>query len=286
MEESKEEIKPNPDLAKLVSMFYLRSATTLKHEYDHPGGAYQKVVFKDERFPQMDHRYKRTHLGSVRVKYDDNDTPIFVVQSRLIANQRYKHGSTDFYTKESKSIDKALKTMLDFVRPYSLNEVRSETVHDFTSTMDKWVYAAKKEYNNVKIESRKEIVEEMLHLKSLGVQFKTSAFRKLAEEVEGIYAEYKRRTEAKFNAYHVVFTPNMIYVTAGGLLKTSYDDFTFKPGDATPKAYQAIETLPENILSSIGLLKMVNMGESVDEVGIRVNENEFYILEKLDNPSY
>jgi len=286
MEENKEEIKPNPDLAKLVSMFYLRSATTLKHEYDHPGGAYQRVVFKDERFPQMDHRYKRTHLGSVRVKYDDNNTPIFVVQSRLIANQRYKNGSTDFYTKESKSIDKALKTMLDFVRPYSLNEVRSETVHDFTSTMDKWVYAAKKEYNNVKIESRKEIVEEMLHLKSLGVQFKTNAFRKLAEEVEGIYAEYKRRTEANFKAYHVVFTPNMIYVTAGGLLKTSYDDFTFKPGDATPKAYQAIETLPENILSSIGLLKMVNTGESVDEVGIRVNENEFYILEKLDNPSY
>ena len=286
MEENKEEIKPNPDLAKLVSMFYLRSATTLKHEYDHPGGAYQRVVFKDERFPQMDHRYKRTHLGSVRVKYDDNDTPIFVVQSRLIANQRYKHGSTDFYTKESKSIDKALKTMLDFVRPFSLDEVRRESVQDFTNSMDKWVSAAKKEYNNVKIESRKEIVEEMLHLKSLGVQFKTSVFRKLADEVEGIYAEYKRRTEAKFSAYHVVFTPNMIYVTAGGLLKTSYDDFTFKPGDATPKAYQAIETLPENILSSIGLLKMVNTGESVDEVGIRVNENEFYILEKLDNPSY
>jgi hypothetical protein len=53
--------------------------------------------------------------------------------------------------------------------------------------MDKWVSAAKKEYNNVKIESRKEIVEEMLHLKSLGVQFKTSVFRKLADEVEGIY---------------------------------------------------------------------------------------------------
>ena len=47
MEENKEEIKPNPDLAKLVSMFYLRSATTLKHEYDHPGGAYQRVFFKD-----------------------------------------------------------------------------------------------------------------------------------------------------------------------------------------------------------------------------------------------
>jgi len=286
MEENKEEVKPNPDLAKLVSMFYLRSATTLKHEYDHPGGAYQKVVFKDERFPQMDHRYKRTHLGSVRVKYDDNDTPIFVVQSRLIANQRYKHGSTDFYTKESKSIDKALKTMLDFVRPYSIDEVRNESVHDFTSTMDKWVSAAKKEYNNVKIESRKEIVEEMLHLKSLGVQFKTSVFRKLADEVEGIYGEYKRRIEARFRAYHVVFTPNVICVTAGELLKNSYDDFTFKSGDAALKAYQAIETLPENILSSIGLLKMVNTGESVDEVGIRVNENEFYILEKLDNPSY
>jgi hypothetical protein len=286
MEENKEEIKPNPDLAKLVGMFYLRSATTLKHEYDHPGGAYQRVVFKDERFPQMDHRYKRTHLGSVRVKYDDNDTPIFVVQSRLIENQRYKHGSTDFYTKESKSIDKALKTMMDFVRPYSIDEVRRETVHDFTSTMDKWVYAAKKEYNNVKIDNRKEIVEEMLHLKSLGVQFKTSAFRKLAEEVEGIYAEYKRRTEAKFKAYHVVFTPNMIYVTAGELLKNSYDDFTFKPGDATPKAHQAVETLPENILSSIGLLKMVNVSEPVGEVGIRVNENEFYILEKLDSLNY
>lgn len=286
MEENKEEIKPNPDLAKLVSMFYLRSATTLKHEYDHLGGAYQRVFFKDERFPQMDHRYKRTHLGSVRVKYDDNDTPIFVVQSRLIANQRYKHGSTDFYTKESKSIDKALKTMLDFVRPYSIDEVRNESVHDFTSTMDKWVSAAKKEYNNVKIESRKEIVEEMLHLKSLGVQFKTSVFRKLADEVEGIYGEYKRRTEARFRAYHVVFTPNVICVTAGELLKNSYGDFTFKSGDAALKAYQAIETLPENILSSIGLLKMVNTNEPVDEVGLRVNENEFYILERLDNPNY
>lgn len=286
MEENKENPMIDPELAKLVSMFYIRSATTLKHEYDPHG---QKVYFKDERFPQMDHKYKRTHLGSVRVEYEnlmDKSNPIFVVQSRLIENQRYKNGSTDFFTKESKSIDKTLKTMLDFIRPYSIDEVRSETVHAFTGTMDKWVYAAKKEYHNVKIESRKEIVEEMLHLKSLGVQFKTSAFRKLAEEVEGIYAEYKRRTEAKFKAYHVVFTPNMIYVTAGELPKNSYDDFTFKSDDATPRAYQAVEMLPENILSGVGLLKMVNTGESVDEVGLRVNENEFYILEKLDNPNY
>jgi hypothetical protein len=284
MEENKEEVKPNPDLAKLVSMFYLRSATTLKHDYEHTG---QKVFFKDERFPQMDYKYRRTHLGSVRVKYGDDDTiPIFVVQSRLIANQRYKNGSTDFYTKESKSIDKALKTMLDFVRPYSLSEVRRESVSDFTGSVDKWVSAAKKEYYNVKIDDRKEIVEEMLHLKSLGVQFKTSVFRKLADEVESIYGEYKRRTEAKFRAYHVVFTPNMIYVSAGELLNNSYHDSEFKADNVTPSAYQAIEMLPENILSSIGLLKMVNTGESVDEVGIRVNENEFYILEKLDNPSY
>jgi hypothetical protein len=286
MEENKENPMVNPDLAKLVSMFYIRSATTLKHEYDGYGA---KVYFIDSRFPQMDHKYKRTHLGSVRVEYDnlmDRSNPTFVVQSRLIENQRYKHGSTDFYTKASKSIDKALKTMLDFVRPYSLNEVRNETVHDFTSTVDKWVYAAKKEYHNVKIENRKEIVEEMLHLKSLGVQFKTGAFRKLAEEVEGIYAEYKRRTEAKFKAYHVVFTPNMIYVTAGEVPKNSYDDFTFKSGDSAPKSYPSDEMLPPNILSGIGLLKMVNVRESVDEVGIRVNENEFYILERLDSLNY
>lgn len=286
MEENQENPMVDPELAKLVSMFYIRSATTLKHEYDPHG---QKVYFKDERFPQMDYRYKRTHLGSVRVEYEnlmDKSNPIFVVQSRLINNQRYKNGSTDFFTKESKSIDKTLKTMLDFVRPYSIDEVRRETVHDFTSTVDKWVYAAKKEYNNIRIENRKEIVEEMLHLKSLGVQFKTSAFRKLAEEVEGVYGEYKRRTETMFKAYHVVFTPNMIYVTEGELSKTCYDDFNFKSGDATPKAYQAVEMLPENILSSIGLLKMVNMKEPVDEVGLRVNENEFYILEKLDNSNY
>ena len=118
------------------------------------------------------------------------------------------------------------------------------------------------------------------------MQFKTGAFRKLAEEVEGIYAEYKRRTEAKFKAYHVVFTPNMIYVTAGELPKNSYDDFTFKSGDATPKSYPSDEMLPPNILSGIGLLKMVNVGESVGEVGIRVNENEFYILERLDSLNY
>ena len=286
MEENKENPMVDPELAKLVSMFYIRSATTLKHEYVPEGN---KVNFIDERFPQMDHRYKRTHLGSVRVKYEnlmDKSNPTFVVQSRLIENQRYKNGSTDFFTKESKSIDKTLKTMLDFIRPYSVHEVRRETVHDFTSTVDKWVYAAKKEYQNIRIDDRKEIVEEMLHLKSLGVQFKTSAFRKLAEEVEGIYAEYKRRTEAMFKAYHVVFTPNMIYVTAGELPKNSYDDFTFKSGDSTPRAYQAVEMLPENILSSIGLLKMVNTNEPVDEVGLRVNENEFYILEKLDNPNY
>jgi hypothetical protein len=176
--------------------------------------------------------------------------------------------------------------MMDFVRPYSLDEVRRESVYDFTNSVDKWVHAAKKEYNNVKVDDRKEIVEEMLHLKSLGVQFKTSVFRKLADEVEGIYSEYKRRTEAKFRAYHVVFTPNMIYVSAGELLKNSYHDSVFKADNATPSAYQAVEMLPENILSGIGLLKMVNTGESVDEVGIRVNENEFYILEKLDSLNY
>lgn len=287
MEENKEEM--NPDLAKIVNMFYIKSASTLKHEYDSNNKSKHRINFIDERFPQMQDKYNRRHLGSVLVEYDDNNAPRFTVQSRLIENQRYKNSGTAFHSKTSKSIDKTLKTMLDYVRPYSLEEVRRRTEHTFVSSVDKWVQEARRPYLNLRIDDRKQIIEELLHLNDLGVQFKTDVFRKLAGEIKSINDEHSRRIDAKFKAYHVVFTPKIIYVTAGKLSKNSYHDFRFEvdPAPAIPStSYQTFESLPENILSGVGLLKIVPVGESVDEVGLRVNENEFYILEMLDNSNY
>lgn len=279
MSDIQNEVQLHPKLQQLVSMFYLRSATSLTYEAD---GANQ-IVFHDKRFPDMDQRYRRTHLGSVTMVHDgDGDRNTFKIMSRLIKNERYRESSWDYHTKKTKSIDKALKAMLDFVRPYSIGEVRDDSASTFLGSIEKWVDNAVRKYSSLRVDRHGDLVEEVMHLQALGVQFKTESFRKLAERVGEVTDEYKRRKYAKFCGYHVLVTQSMIYVTKGNIEKTGYG-FKFAPVDVGAKNYRSENELPDNILSNIGLLKMVPMKQAVDEVGMRVNDYEFYTLEKVDS---
>ena len=275
--ETTEEIILDPELQNLVNAFRLRSARALSYK-PHKSNA---VYFYDDRYPEMPQTKTKKMVGYVAM-VKDSDSMQFHVRSRLINNERYRVGSQEYHTKVTKSFDKALKLMIDFIRPYGLPEVMSESVHKFTSQVEEWVSKARRNYNDISVDNRNDLVTELLHLKTLGVQFKTDTFRDLSNKVEETTREYKRRTDMKIRGYHVVFTSNIIYITSGIVTGSGYST-SLTDIDKTAQTYHSETDIPENILSKISFLKMVEKNEALDEVGIRVNDYEFYIFEEVDN---
>lgn len=276
--ETTEEIILIPELQNLVNAFRLRSARTLSYKAHRSYAVY----FYDDRFPEMPQTKTRMMVGYVEVVRDDGDVIQYCVRSRLVNNERYRASTQDYHTKVTKSIDKALKLMIDFIRPYGLPEVMEESVHKFTSQIEEWISKSRRDYSKISVEDRNDLVTELMHLKTLGVQFKTNTFRELSEKVEETTREYKRRTNMKVRGYHVVFTSNIIYVTSGVVTGSGYST-SLTDIDKTAKTYHCETDLPENILSKISFLKMVDKNQALDEVGVRVNDYEFYIFEEVDN---
>ena len=125
-----------------------------------------------------------------------------------------------------------------------------------------------------------DLYEEIKHLRDLGVQFKTEEFRKLAEAVETRDA-YKARQKQNIEVYHVYVVDGRVAVTVKELDK--YPAHNYKAHYKPTVMYDSIETLPEDLLADVSMLKILggDANQSIPGVGSRVSDNEFYVMKPL-----
>jgi hypothetical protein len=81
--------------------------------------------FKDIRFPHMD------FIGSIYL-----DESNLVIHSRLINNERFAPHSRGRNTLRSKKEDKALKNMLQYLKPYTMFDSWKSRIHKFTGLLE------------------------------------------------------------------------------------------------------------------------------------------------------
>jgi hypothetical protein len=231
---------------------------------------YKTAIFIDPRFPKRVERRER--VGYVKLSEGD----LMEIGSRLIKNDKYRRHSLEYNTKASKIESKVVKMMVDFLKPFSFGEIFEFNSDRTEGLIKSWRNELYKAGESVWHIGSAELYEEVKHLRDLGVQFKTKAFSEMANAVETRDA-YRARQKQSIEIYHVYAVDGRVAVTAKEL-----DDYNSKNHKPTVM-YDSIETLPEDLLADVSMLKILggDANQSIPGVGYRVSDNEFYVMKPL-----
>lgn len=239
------------------------------------GGNFRKAIFIDPRFPNKDDAMDR--VGAID-RLSTSNGHHFVIESRLIENEKFRRGSSDYHTKATKNISKAVKIMVEHVRPFSYHEI-----FNFSNSLKRDLIGSWRgeNYNTGErgwVVYSQDAYDEVKHLRDLGVQFKTETFRKLAENLEA-REEHTRRSKQQVEAYHVYVEEQSGRVAVTKQTMGPHDDVI---GVHATLLYDSLEKLPEELLGSVSLLKILGQGEKMlHGVGSRVSDNQFIVMKPL-----
>jgi hypothetical protein len=164
--------------------------------------------------------------------------------------------------------------MVDFLKPFSFGEIFEFNSHLAEGLVKGWRNELYKAGESMWHIGSAELYEEVKHLRDLGVQFKTKAFSEMANAVETRDA-YRARQKQSIEIYHVYAVDGRVAVTAKEL-----DDYNSKNHKPTVM-YDSIETLPEDLLADVSMLKILGGEVPIPGVGYRVSDNEFYLMKPL-----
>ena len=238
-------------------------------------GNFRKAIFIDPRFPNNNDASDR--VGAIDRQYTA-DGHQFVIESRLIENEKFRRNSSDYHTKATKNIAKAVKIMVEHVKPFTYHEI-----FNFSNSLKRDLVGSWRgeHYNTGErgwVVYSNDAYAEIKHLRDLGVQFKTDTFRRLAENLEA-REEHTRRNRQQVEAYHVYVDEQSGRVAVTKQTMGPHDDVI---GVHATLLYDSLEKLPEELLGSVSLLKILGEGEKMlMGVGARVSANQFIVMKPL-----
>lgn len=234
----------------------------------------ERILFYDSRFGDPQEKgVDGKEIGVLDWEYSERGGKHgFKVKSRLIQNAKYKpyhRGHRELMTVDVK---KAVSFLQQFVKPFSDAEVAVFTLDTAQTKYREWVEEAEEVFGALANEvSTKSVMQEIVALSAIGVQFTTPVFKKLAEEGIEAQAEMRRRKARIFNQSMLFLNPDDT-VTLVPVAKL-HD----KNSSGAATLFPSINALPELVQQNLGILRMVDKNTAVPEVGMRVDDRQFWI---------
>lgn len=223
------------------------------------------VSFADSRFKDRD---DRAPLRLVRVGYMAGE---YTIRSERIRNKKHNPNSTGYRERTTHDARKAFKILLEVVHPFTPREIFNMT-DGITDEHYSWVERPRADlrtqFGLMGSPNDFTMLEEIAHLQGLGFSsFKSSLFQKLAKYALPIYEEYQRRLSIKVQHMHVFIDHD------GKVIVTTRDTNQL----AQQQTYESLLTAPEHVQQQVAVLKLVDEGSYVPEVGRRMSSNVYWV---------
>lgn len=196
------------------------------------------------------------------------DGDSYVVESPRIRNEKYARWNSQFHTKSTSDIKRAVKNALSFIKPFDWSMVAGEYVSDIRSELNNWTDSPNdkiREAIQLKV-TRADLYNEIETALKEGRDFASANLNAAKQVMRDNLEEATRRTGLKLQALFVTIDEHGRYVS---------DKWV------TPK--QESE-MPEDLLTKIGLLKMMDLAndsnktDTIPEVGKRIGKNVFWLF--------
>jgi len=269
----------HPNLRELTSNFLLKC----KYPYilasmgsqtmvdGNSTSSYTGVAFIDPNNPNGD------MAGALRYAWigrHGNRRLVFRIVSREDQTEKHSYDRERRRSKETKEAKKVLNLMLKLIVPFTPQDISDE----FAPLADREISNWRREFYDEGYKvfdgvSIVDMVEEVKHLVSLGVEFKTAAFKKLVDGALPKYEEYRRR--GKYN-------PECYFVN---IKEGKGIDVTKRGNDTFLEHYNKFEDMPKLLQEGVSLLKMLGDAEAMLPIGYKITSNTFWVFEGMEADS-
>lgn len=257
-----DQTKLNPPVLDLLKALELKHAKlpyylVVTAVQDSHKEMYWQLRFHDARFNEGEVDL----AGTVSYTYGKRSDHEYKVSSRKIQNDRFGHWSNEQSSQRTKDLKKAVKLVVNTVLPFEWYEISNKGRRTAEQEHQRWANADSSATNAFSVDIG-HVYEEVKHLASIGVQFKTEAFKNAAAGI-GAYEEFKRKIAVKPKFDTVIYRgEKAVYIPDGRALE--------------PQELLS-EALPENTRNAIALLKLVGENSLLPEVGFKSGENTYFV---------
>lgn len=211
--------------------------------------AFGKIVFYDSRI--------EPEFVVAAIEHDGDS---YIIFSDEIKNDRYAHYNRDRNTKRTGDLKKAFKIAMEYVRPAKWSVVAGKTKSEVHHSLREWTDGPASEIRHSVHYSinRNEIYDEIVRAMQNGYKFESKSFLAAVDTIEKNKEEAERRERMNLTSLYLFINPR-------GMYESDLWNSPVAEGD-----------LPEEILTKVALLKMLNGEDVMDEVGQRIG-NQFWV---------
>jgi hypothetical protein len=209
-----------------------------------------------------------------------NGENIFGVYSRKITNPKYGQDRDQHHMVMTSDLKKAIKNASKYIVPYTHKELATAFYSNVQQEVNNVYESANSKVRDVSrivTNDNQAVITELMHLLSLGVTFKTDAFKQASEEIAEAYNAFK---EEKLRVVQLLFVRlrkvgEEVYVD---IQETDNVRHNYKiPTTSKPQQTYPMSELPDDIAGSISVLSILSDGQYVTRVGQKIDENTYYI---------
>lgn len=258
----------DPDLRPMIREFMRKSKHTFSIEsaymyYERRDGEEIKSYYSGVRF--YDNSQKTESVGGIRLDRM-GDKVTYQIRTRFTLNPRFKTSDRkrSILTTDAK---RAMKAMLQYITPYTLDEVFKEHEGNAAGVVNRWRVELQDDVRKLAV-PQSAMLTEMQNLIRQGVKFITPEFNHVAETAMAAYEETQRRMRTPITKHFVAFGEKAISV-----LSVDQDN------GRVSNSYQTFTDMPEVLQEGVGMLRIMQTNQFVDGFGMRLGEQMFVVLE-------
>jgi hypothetical protein len=179
-------------------------------------------------------------------------------------------------------VKKAMKNVSKYFMPYSTRELAQAYYEPIRLNVAKAGDTLLRELRT-KVDpiahNYEEIAKEIAYLKQQGVQFRSSKFKQIAEEmgdvVERFETEQNRSTGAIFVRFYEV--GGETYFSTQQVIEVKKHGYTPQGTEEGKIEGKPVSEIPEDIMSAVSVLSILNNDQYVANVGMKLNDRHFWI---------
>lgn len=213
----------------------------------------------------------KTALAKVWQDEDEKGNKFWIVESRLINNDRYVRGNDRKHQKHTKDPKKLLRYMRDAVRPYSAKEIAKMSEELREHHVDMWKHQALAQMRTMCDIDRGDVMREMLRMRAVGYKPQTEKFAQVMEQGLAAWEEANRRTKRNVMQVHVFINPDES-------VEVFCDDkLGYRGINQGVTTYASLAEAPECIQQHVAMLRMMDDKAFIPEVGTKVDARNYWV---------
>jgi hypothetical protein len=232
-----------------------------------------------ELYVYMDgHTYAMMKIGYADYSVKNTGDVKYMVYARMIKNEKFSDNKDQYYMATAENIERAVKNVKKYMRPYSPVECASMTFQDVRGKFSSVVSDVGSKLYNAKndILSSAHLRAELFHMVDVGYEFLSEEFKGMIVNWREAYLEDQVARGRALHAYYVNVRIHREEMMCDVIEVLDANKRSRLDAHMAVTTYK-MEELPDYISGSLAALSMVEDDHYVDGVGLRVDSSTFWV---------